>query len=60
MTKDIQLHGQQLKLYRVSGYANAWCSDQQITQRVERKRKELFRELRYTEKQTKALEEGYF
>lgn len=60
MTKDIDLYGRQIKLYKVHGYANAWCSDRRLILKVERKRKELFRELSFTPKQTKALEEGRF
>ena len=60
MIREVELNGQQVKLYKVRGYENAWCSDPRLTHQIERKRREIFRELRLTTKQIKTIADGRF
>ncbi|MFQ5850416.1 MAG: hypothetical protein ACE5JU_07485 [Candidatus Binatia bacterium] len=57
MTRQIQIHGQRINLYRVRGYDNAWCSDPRLALRIQRKRQQLLRELRSTAQDLQAVAE---
>lgn len=45
MTKQIEVYGRTIKLYRVGAYDNAWCSDRRLALQLERRRRELERQL---------------
>ena len=45
MDRRVTLHGQELKLYRVGGFDNAWCSDRALALQIQRKREQFLEEL---------------
>lgn len=59
MTRQVKIHGRRLRLYRVHGYDNAWCSDPELTEMIQRKRGQLLRELRYTPEEVEAIDPVY-
>ncbi len=60
MTREVELNGRQIKLYRVSGYENAWCSDPGLATSIGRRRQALLRELKSTAEDIVALTEQNF
>ena len=46
MDRRVTIHGQELKLYRVGGFDNAWCSDRALALQIQRKREQFLEELR--------------
>jgi hypothetical protein len=46
VTREVEIHGERVKLYEVRGYSDGWCSDPELTQRIERRRRDLLRILR--------------
>jgi len=60
MTRQVEINGRQVKLYRVSGYENAWCSDPGLATSIGRRRQELLRELKSTAQDIVALTEQNF
>ena len=60
MERQTEINGRQVKLYRVNGYENAWCSDPQLAQQIGRRRQQLLRELKSTAQDIVALTEQNF
>ncbi len=60
MTRQVEFNGSQVKLYRVSGYDNAWCSDPELATTIGRRRQTLLRELKSTAQDIVALTEQNF
>lgn len=60
MDRQVEINGQRLKLYRVNGYENAWCSDLQLAQQIGQRRQQLLRELKSTAQDIVALTEQNF
>jgi len=60
MTRQVEINGLQVKLYRVSGYENAWCSDPELATSIGRRRQSLLRELKSTAQDIVALTEQNF
>jgi hypothetical protein len=60
MTRQVEINGRQVKLYRVSGYENAWCSDPELATSIGRRRQSLLRELKSTAQDIVALTEQNF
>ena len=46
MERQVDIKGRGVKLYRVNGYDNAWCSDPQLARQIGHRRQELLRELK--------------
>ncbi|MFQ5851095.1 MAG: hypothetical protein ACE5JU_10980 [Candidatus Binatia bacterium] len=57
MTREVEVHGRRIKLYRVRKYPNAWCSDRSLAHQIGQKRKKLLRELRLTTEEAKVIGE---
>ncbi len=60
MTRQVEINGRPVKLYRVSGYENAWCSDPELAITIGRRRQTLLRELKSTAQDIVALTEQNF
>ncbi len=60
MTRQVEINGRQVKLYRVSGFENAWCSDPGLATSIGRRRQALLRELKSTAEDIVALTEQNF
>jgi len=60
MTRQVEINGRQVKLFRVSGYDNAWCSDPELATRIGQRRQTLLRELKSTAQDIVALTEQSF
>lgn len=58
MTRQIEVHGKRITLYRVDGYENAWCSDPRLAAIIERRRKEIERQLQAAIERNRAVERG--
>jgi hypothetical protein len=60
MTRQVEINGREVKLYRVSGYENAWCSDPGLATSIGRRRQALLLELKSTAEDIVALTEQNF
>jgi len=60
MMREVEIQGCQVKLYRVNGYENAWCSDPQLARQIGQRRQQLLRELKSTAQDIVALTEQNF
>lgn len=60
MMREVEIRGRQVKLYRVNGYENAWCSDPQLARQIGRRRQQLLRELKSSAEDIVALTEQDF
>ena len=60
MERQVEIDGKRLKLYRVNGYENAWCSDSQLAQQIGRRRQQWLRELKSSAQDIVALTEQNF
>lgn len=58
MTKEIEVYGRRVKLYKVRSHENAWCSDPDLALQIERRIAKLYQELNSSLKQTESDEEG--
>ena len=60
MTREVEVNGRQIKLYRVNGYENAWCSDPVLASKIGKRRQALLRELKSSAEDIVALTEQNF
>lgn len=60
MMREVEIRGRQVKLYRVNGYENAWCSDPQLARQIGQRRQQLLRELKSSAEDIVALTEQDF
>jgi hypothetical protein len=55
MDRHVTIHGQELKLYRVAGFENAWCSDRALALQIQRKRQQFLEELNSDAEELRAV-----
>lgn len=55
-TREIEVHGKRIKLYKVGAYDNAWCSDPRLAHKIEQRRREQDRQLQLLIKKNRQIE----